>query len=46
VFCSDECYQEDHKYKNKSAVGKKRHLESVRKYRKKLRVLQYACAVK
>ncbi len=44
VFCSVECYNEGHKYKYKSALGKKRHLESVKRYRQKGRVLVQAAA--
>ena len=34
-FCSEQCYHENHKYKYKSIEAKQRHLESVRRYRKR-----------
>jgi hypothetical protein len=35
-YCSRECYMEGQKYKNKTDQGKKRHLDSIRKYRSRL----------
>ena len=35
IYCSDECYQEGHKYKYKNPEDKKKHLECVRKYRER-----------
>lgn len=46
VFCSNECYQEDHKYRYKSDIAKKKHLESVRRYRQRQKVAVHAAAVK
>ena len=34
-YCSTRCYVESHKYKNMSNEEKKRHLDSIRKYRAK-----------
>ena len=39
IYCSDECYCEGHKYKYKSAEAKKRHLDSIRRYRNKRKSL-------
>lgn len=35
TYCSTRCYAENHKYKNMSGEAKKRHLDSIRKYRAK-----------
>jgi hypothetical protein len=35
IFCSTSCYTESHKYKNMSNDKKKRHLDSIRRYRAK-----------
>jgi hypothetical protein len=35
IYCSTRCYTESHKYKNMSNDGKKRHLNSIRRYREK-----------
>ncbi|UCD07986.1 MAG: hypothetical protein JSU79_06405 [Dehalococcoidales bacterium] len=34
-YCSTRCYLESHKYRNMSQEEKKRHLDSIRKYRAK-----------
>ncbi|HEY95278.1 MAG TPA: hypothetical protein G4O15_10140 [Dehalococcoidia bacterium] len=35
AFCSLRCYTESHKYKNMSDEAKKRHLDSIKRYRTK-----------
>ena len=35
TYCSTKCYTESHKYKNMSDGAKKRHLDSIRRYRAK-----------
>jgi predicted nucleic acid-binding Zn ribbon protein len=42
VFCSDACYLEDHKYKHKTAEKKRKHLDSVKRYREKRKMLSYS----
>jgi len=42
VFCSKQCYEENHKYKYKSAEAKKRHMRSITKYRAKQKKLAQA----
>jgi hypothetical protein len=37
TFCSTKCYIENHKYKNMSSVDKKKHLDSIKRYRAKCR---------
>jgi hypothetical protein len=45
-FCSTECYLENHRYKNKNDEDKKRHLENVRRYRKKKKLMKPSLVVK
>lgn len=35
TFCSTDCYIESHKYRNMSREDKRKHLASIKKYRKK-----------
>jgi hypothetical protein len=35
TYCSTRCYTESHKYKNMTDEAKKRHLDSIRRYRAK-----------
>jgi hypothetical protein len=37
TYCSANCYIENHKYKNMSSENKKKHLESIKRYRAKCR---------
>ena len=38
-FCSNECYLESHKYRNMSQEAKRKHLDSIKRYRAKHRQL-------
>jgi hypothetical protein len=39
TFCSSTCYVESHKYRNMSGESKRKHLESIKRYRAKRRQL-------